>query len=93
MLQSVQERAAWYSWSCAGTKPADNATMTSELTSRASRRDDFLELILSAIFFPRSYYINQLSEPRFKYNPRVGQDRILGKYQIRLARLLMGVVT
>ena len=50
VLQSVQERAAWYSWSCAGTKPADSATSTSELTSKAGRRDDFLELILWAIF-------------------------------------------
>jgi len=53
VLQSVQERAAWYSWSWVGTKPADNATKTSELTSGATSRDDFLELILLAIFLPR----------------------------------------
>lgn len=51
VLQRVQERAAWYSWSWAGTKPADNTTMTSELTSRATSRDDFLELVLLAIFY------------------------------------------
>ncbi len=93
MLQSVQERAAWYSWSWVGTKPADNATTTSELTSRAISRVDFLELILLAIFLPRPYYINQKSEPRCKYERKIGQERILGKHQIWLARFLMGMVT